>query len=97
MGANASLGLLADAASSLQSFVTVFVSIYILFILAYVLLSWIQLPYSNVVSTLRRFLTKSSAHTCASSEAGYRHSGHSISRRSWPSSSCSLRHEPSTP
>ena len=56
MGANASLGLLADAASSLQSFVTVFVSIYILFILAYVLLSWIQLPYSNVVSTLRRFL-----------------------------------------
>ncbi len=56
MGAHASFGLLADAATSLQSFVTVFVSIYILFIFAYVLLSWIQLPYSNVVSTLRRFL-----------------------------------------
>ena len=56
MGAYASFGLLADAESSLQSFVTVFVSIYILFIFAYVLLSWIQLPYSTVVATLQRFL-----------------------------------------
>jgi uncharacterized protein YggT (Ycf19 family) len=56
MGAYASFGLLADAASSLQSFVTVFVSIYILFIFAYVLLSWIQLPYSSVVASLQRFL-----------------------------------------
>jgi uncharacterized protein YggT (Ycf19 family) len=56
MGAHASLGLLADAAASLQSFVTVFVSIYILFILAWVLLSWIQLPYSTVAATLQRFL-----------------------------------------
>jgi uncharacterized protein YggT (Ycf19 family) len=56
MGAHASLGLLADAESSLQSFVTVFTSIYILCILAYVLLSWIQLPYSGVAATLQRFL-----------------------------------------
>jgi uncharacterized protein YggT (Ycf19 family) len=56
MGAHASLGLLADAESSLQSFVRVFVSIYILLILAYVLLSWVQLPYSSVAGTLRRFL-----------------------------------------
>ena len=56
MGAHSSFGLLADAASSLQSFVTVFVSIYILFILAWVLLSWIQLPYSSVASSLQRFL-----------------------------------------
>jgi YggT family protein len=55
-GAYASFGLLADAASSLQSFVTVFVSIYILFIFAYVLLSWIRLPYSSVAATLQRFL-----------------------------------------
>lgn len=48
--------VLADVESSLQSFVTVFVSIYILFILAYVLLSWIRLPYSSVVGTLQRFL-----------------------------------------
>jgi YggT family protein len=56
MGAYPSLGLLADAASSLQSFVTVFVSIYILFIFAYVLLSWVRLPYSSVVASLQRFL-----------------------------------------
>ena len=56
MGAHASLGLLADTASSLQSFVTVFVSIYILCIFAWVLLTWIQLPYSSVASTLQRFL-----------------------------------------
>jgi YggT family protein len=56
MGAHAFLGVLADTASSLQSFVRVFTSIYILFIFAYVLLSWIQLPYSSVVATLQRFL-----------------------------------------
>jgi uncharacterized protein YggT (Ycf19 family) len=56
MGVLASLGLLADAASSLQNFVTVFTSIYILCILGYVLLSWIQLPYSSVAATLQRFL-----------------------------------------
>ena len=56
MGAYAFIGLVADAASSLQSFVTVFTSIYILFIFAYVLLSWIQLPYSTVAGTLQRFL-----------------------------------------
>jgi YggT family protein len=56
MGAYAFLGVVADVASSLQSFVTVFTSIYILFIFAYVLLSWIQLPYSTVAGTLQRFL-----------------------------------------
>lgn len=56
MGAYAFLGLLADAASSVQSFVTVFTSIYILLILAYVLMSWIKLPYSTVAATVQRFL-----------------------------------------
>ena len=56
MGAYASLGLLADTASSLQRFVDAFTAIYILCILGYVLLSWIQLPYSTVASTLQRFL-----------------------------------------
>jgi YggT family protein len=56
MGAYAWFGLLADVESSLQNFVTVFVSIYILFIFAYVLLSWIRLPYSTVAATLQRFL-----------------------------------------
>ena len=56
MGAYAFIGVLADAASSLQSFVTVFVSIYILFIFAYVLLTWIRLPYSSIAASLQRFL-----------------------------------------
>jgi uncharacterized protein YggT (Ycf19 family) len=56
MGAYASLGLLADAGSALQNFVDVFVAIYILFIFGYVLLSWVQLPYSSVVAGLQRFL-----------------------------------------
>ena len=56
MGPYPSFGLLADVESSLQSFVTVFVSLYILFILAYVLMSWIRLPYSAVAATLQRFL-----------------------------------------
>ncbi len=56
MGANASVVVLADAASSLQSFVSVFVGIYILLIFAYVLLSWIQLPYSSTAATVQRFL-----------------------------------------
>jgi uncharacterized protein YggT (Ycf19 family) len=56
MGACASLALLADTATSLQRFVQVFVSIYILLIFAWVLLSWIQLPYSGTAATVQRFL-----------------------------------------
>ena len=56
MGAYASFGLLADTASALQNFVWVFASIYVLFIFAYVLLSWIHLPYSTVAASLQRFL-----------------------------------------
>jgi uncharacterized protein YggT (Ycf19 family) len=56
MGVQATLGLLADLASSLQSFVSVFVGIYVLLILAYVLLSWVQLPYSGPAAAVQRFL-----------------------------------------
>ena len=56
MGAYASLALLADTASRLQGFVRVFVSIYILLIFAYVLLSWFQLPYSGVTAAVQGFL-----------------------------------------
>ena len=56
MGVYASLALLGDTAASLQNFVSVFVVIYILLIFAYVLLSWIQLPYSSVSATVQRFL-----------------------------------------
>lgn len=47
---------LADAASSLQQFVRVFVSIYILFIFAYVILSWVRLPYSRTAARVQGFL-----------------------------------------
>ena len=48
--------LLADVGSSLQRFVDVFVGVYILLVFAYVLLSWIRLPYSPLVERVRRFL-----------------------------------------
>jgi YggT family protein len=55
MGASASF-VLADVASSLQQFVSVFVRIYILLILAYVILSWVRLPYSRTTAAVQRFL-----------------------------------------
>jgi uncharacterized protein YggT (Ycf19 family) len=39
-------GLLADAVSTIQSFVVVFVGVYVLVIFAYVLTSFVRLPYS---------------------------------------------------
>ena len=56
MGVHATFGLLADAASSLQSFVSVFVGIYVLLIFAYILLSWVRLPYSGTAAAVQRFL-----------------------------------------
>lgn len=56
MGVHATLGLLADLASSLQSFVSVFVWIYVLLIFGSVLLSWIQVPYSGPLAAVQRFL-----------------------------------------
>ena len=50
------LGLLADLSSSLQRFVSVFVWIYVLLIFAWVLLSWVQLPYTGVGAAVQRFL-----------------------------------------
>ena len=52
--ANATFGLLADAVSAIQSFVAVFVGVYVLLVFAYVLTSWIRLPYS--LNWLQRFL-----------------------------------------
>jgi YggT family protein len=50
----ASFGLLADAVSTAQSFVHVFISVYVLLIFVYVLTSWIRLPYS--LNPVQRFL-----------------------------------------
>ncbi len=55
MGATtATLAVLADAVSTAQDFVNVFVGVYVLLIFVYVLTSWIRLPYS--LNWLQRFL-----------------------------------------
>jgi uncharacterized protein YggT (Ycf19 family) len=56
MGAFAPIGLLSDTASAVQSFIWVFVSIYILLIFIWVLLSWVQLPYSRTFSAVQEFI-----------------------------------------
>ena len=51
---SASLVLIADAATTAANFVAVFVYVYSAVIFAYVILSWIRVPYS--LSWLQRFL-----------------------------------------
>lgn len=50
------LGLLYDAIDSVQSFVSVFIFVYTLLILAYILTSWVRLPYSPWLNRIQRFL-----------------------------------------
>jgi YggT family protein len=50
----ASFRVLADAVSTAQSFVDVFIGVYVLLIFAYILTSWIRLPYS--FNRVQRFL-----------------------------------------
>ena len=49
-------GLLADVGSSLASFVGVFIFVYILLLFAYILTSWIRLPYNPWLNRVQRFL-----------------------------------------
>jgi uncharacterized protein YggT (Ycf19 family) len=56
VGVPAGLALLADVADSVRSFVDVFVAVYILLIFAYILTSWIRLPYSPWLNRVQRFL-----------------------------------------
>src|SRR5947208_11195410 len=48
--------LLGDAVSSIGNFVDVFISVYVLVIFAYILTSWIRLPYSPWLNRIQRFL-----------------------------------------
>jgi YggT family protein len=48
--------LMADAISSIQNFVNVFISVYVLVIFAYIILSWVRLPYSPWLNRIQRFL-----------------------------------------
>ena len=48
--------VLADAISRIESFVSVFIAVYILIIFAYIITSWIRLPYSPWLNRIQRFL-----------------------------------------
>jgi YggT family protein len=48
--------VLADAISSIQSFISVFTGVYVLLIFAYILTSWVRLPYSPTLNRIQRFL-----------------------------------------
>ena len=48
--------VLLDVVSSIQNFVQVFILVYFLLIFAYILTSWIRLPYSPWLNRIQRFL-----------------------------------------
>ena len=50
------LTVLADAISSIQSFVHVFIGVYTLLIFGYIIMSWVRLPYSPALNRIQRFL-----------------------------------------
>jgi uncharacterized protein YggT (Ycf19 family) len=56
MGSAATFVVLADAVTKAETFVNVFVSLYSLVILAYILTSWLRLPYSVTLNRIQRFL-----------------------------------------
>src|SRR2546430_2756477 len=56
MAGGAVLGVLYDAVTSVESFLRVFIYVYVLLILAYIITSWIRLPYSTWLNRIQRFL-----------------------------------------
>ena len=56
MGGFAVFALLFDAVSKTKSFIDVFIFVYTLIIFAYILTSWVRLPYSPWLSKIQRFL-----------------------------------------
>ncbi len=48
--------VLLDAVSSIQRFVDVFITVYIVLIFAYILMSWVRIPYSPWLNRIQRFL-----------------------------------------
>jgi YggT family protein len=56
MAAGAMLGLLYDAVDNVAGFVQVFITVYSLLILAYIITSWVRLPYSTWLNRIQRFL-----------------------------------------
>jgi YggT family protein len=56
MGISATVTLLADAVTKAQNFLWVFSMVYTLVIFAYILTSWLRLPYSTWLNRIQRFL-----------------------------------------
>ena len=57
MGFEANLTLpLGDAISSIERFVHVFITLYGIVLIAYILMSWVRLPYSLTVDRIQHFL-----------------------------------------
>jgi YggT family protein len=56
MGVTATLTVLADAIDKTETFVTVFITVYTIVLLAYVVMSWLRLPYSPWLNRIQRFL-----------------------------------------
>ena len=48
--------LLGDTVDRIESFIDVFIAVYILMILAYIVMSWIRLPFSVWLNRIQRFL-----------------------------------------
>ena len=49
-------GLLADAIGAVQDFVFIFIWVYAILLFAYILTSWVRLPYSPTLNRVQRFL-----------------------------------------
>ncbi len=56
MGVAAAATPVAAAAETVANFISVFVTVYIILILAYILTSWFRLPYSPWLNRIQRFL-----------------------------------------
>src|SRR5437667_9919237 len=56
MADGAMLGLLYDVVDNVVSFVDVFLVVYSLLIFAYIITSWVRLPYSTWLNRIQRFL-----------------------------------------
>jgi uncharacterized protein YggT (Ycf19 family) len=56
MGDPAVFVVLADAVTKVETFVNVFIFLYGLVILAYIITSWLRLPYSPTLNRIQRFL-----------------------------------------
>jgi uncharacterized protein YggT (Ycf19 family) len=56
MGWSARFVLLADAISSVETFINVFIFLYGIVVLAYILTTWLRLPYSPTLNRIQRFL-----------------------------------------